>query len=231
MTTDSDPVRLGVVEAFYGPPYERDERLALIEDTAGMGFTSYVYAPKDDPFHRQRWREPYSADAEAFFVELIDHGRRVGIDVVLALSPGLDWRGDDDHEFLVRKLDRFAELGATSLSVAWDDVRAGGGDLGGTHGRAVAVASDTLGPRHHLADLPDGLRLGRGDGVSRRVRRRDPARGGCDLDGPVGGVPDAGCPRRGVVAAAGAAAAVLRELSGQRRGDATRHAPRPVPRS
>ena len=34
---------------------------------ADRGMTDYVYAPKDDPKHRERWRDPYDADELAGF--------------------------------------------------------------------------------------------------------------------------------------------------------------------
>ncbi|MFN7954497.1 MAG: beta-N-acetylglucosaminidase domain-containing protein, partial [bacterium] len=52
----------GAIEGFYGPPYAAADRLALIDVLAESGLDHYVYAPKNDPFHRSRWREPYPAD-------------------------------------------------------------------------------------------------------------------------------------------------------------------------
>ena len=49
----------GVIEGFYGPPWTHEERLDLIRFCANEGLDTWVHAPKDDPFHRERWREPY----------------------------------------------------------------------------------------------------------------------------------------------------------------------------
>ncbi|MCB1015823.1 MAG: beta-N-acetylglucosaminidase domain-containing protein [Acidimicrobiales bacterium] len=49
----------GLIEGFYGRPWSWDERCAVARFVAERGMTHYVYAPKDDPRHRERWRDPY----------------------------------------------------------------------------------------------------------------------------------------------------------------------------
>lgn len=135
---------LGVVEGYYGPPLPQPARLELIRWMGEHGFTCYGYAPKDDPYHRARWREPYPADRMQEFAALVATGRDVGVEVALVVSPGLDWH-DGDEDALATKLVTFRDLGARVLGVAWDDVPAGGADLGHAHGHAVAVAAKAVG--------------------------------------------------------------------------------------
>jgi hypothetical protein len=136
---------LGAVEGYYGRPLDHDARLALVEWLGGQGFDCYGYAPKDDPFHRDRWRDAYPADHMARFRELIDTGAASGARVAMGISPGLDWR-DGDEGPLIAKLASFRELGATDLAVAFDDVPPGGEDLGARHGAAVVAAVEAMGP-------------------------------------------------------------------------------------
>jgi hyaluronoglucosaminidase len=139
------PRWLGAVEGFYGPPFSHGDRLELVDWLAAHGFNCYGYAPKDDPYHRTRWREPYP-DAELEQLgELVERGHKVGIDVGLTLSPGLDWH-DGDEKALVAKLTQFRELGARALGIAFDDVPPGGAELGASHGRAIAAAVEAIGP-------------------------------------------------------------------------------------
>jgi hyaluronoglucosaminidase len=135
---------LGAVEGFYGPPFAHEERLELLAWLVDHGFTCYAYAPKDDPYHRARWRTPYPDDEMARLGELVDRGTVLGIDVALALSPGLDWK-EGDEAALVSKLRTFRDLGATVLAIAFDDVPPGGAELGDVHGRAVAAAVGGVG--------------------------------------------------------------------------------------
>jgi hypothetical protein len=135
---------LGAVEGYYGPPLEHQERLDLIEWLSRHRYNSYAYGPKDDPFHRDRWREPYPEERHAEMEELVATGDKFGVSVALGISPGLDW-GTGDEIHLVEKLSRFRELGAKVLAVAWDDVPGGGAELGTIHGSAVAHAIHEVG--------------------------------------------------------------------------------------
>ncbi|MFA5788212.1 MAG: beta-N-acetylglucosaminidase domain-containing protein [Actinomycetota bacterium] len=135
---------LGAVEGYYGPPLAHSDRKALIEWLGTHGYNCYAYAPKDDPRHRQYWREPYPPEQEAEFAELIEMGRRAGVEVGLVLSPGLDWREGDERN-LIAKMRNFRDLGCVVLGVGWDDVDPGGAELGEAHGRAVAAAVEGIG--------------------------------------------------------------------------------------
>jgi hypothetical protein len=151
---------LGAVEGYYGPPLQVAERLDLVRWLGAHGFNAYAYAPKDDPFHRQRWREPYPDDRQARFADLLATGTEAGVDVALVVSPGLDWSpGDEEH--LLRKLESFAGLGATTLGVAFDDVPPGGAGLGSTHANAVRFAADRLDPGVRWVTCPTDYATGR----------------------------------------------------------------------
>ncbi len=114
----------GVVEGFYGPPYSHQDRLWLVERIGRWGMNRYLHAPKDDPLHRSRWREPYPEPAMREFAELIARGERAGVQVGFAVSPGLSIRYSSREDLLALcgKLRGFAELGARIFSLALDDV-------------------------------------------------------------------------------------------------------------
>ena len=140
---------LAAIEGFYGPPLRHEERLDLLRWLPSAGFTDFAYGPKDDPFHRARWRDPYPAEHLERFAETLDVARAAGVELTLSISPGLDWHGDDDHSALVSKLRQLHDLGVRSLGVYWDDVAPGGGELGRSHAEGVAAA---------MRGLPDDVR-------------------------------------------------------------------------
>jgi hyaluronoglucosaminidase len=96
----------------------------MIERLGRWGMNRYVYAPKSDPLHRERWREPYPPEVLGEFGELVACGDRNGVVVGFALSPGLSIRygSRDDRAALLAKLHAFGELGARFLVLALDDV-------------------------------------------------------------------------------------------------------------
>ena len=151
----------GVVEGFYGPPWSPEERLALVERMGAWGMNRYLYAPKDDPLHRERWREPYPEATCAHFAELVARGRDVGVGVGFALSPGLSIRyaSKADREALAGKLARFVELGATTLSLALDDVPARLVHDEDRHGFASLAHAHVAIVEHLLQGIGDGIEL------------------------------------------------------------------------
>lgn len=114
----------GVVEGFYGPAYSHAERLAFIEDIGRFGMNRYLYAPKDDPLHREQWRTPYPDTAMDEFSQLITCGHAAGVSVGFAISPGLSIRYSDptDTSALTSKFLAFRELGSRFFALALDDV-------------------------------------------------------------------------------------------------------------
>lgn len=136
-------------EGYYGPPLDPGARTDLIRWLAGTGYDAYVYSPKDDPYQRQRWREPYPADERSVLAALADTCRAAGMELGLTVSPGLDWRTGDPSEIeaLVAKVDSLLDHGLGMFGIAWDDTPGEGADVGADHGAAVAAVVDRLGSR------------------------------------------------------------------------------------
>lgn len=114
----------GVVEGFYGRHWTPEERLDIIRFMGEFGLQSYFYAPKDDPFHRSRWREPYTGRHLEIFEELLDEARRHQVTVYYAISPGLDmvYSSEDDYQALLAKLKAMVGLGIRHVALFLDDV-------------------------------------------------------------------------------------------------------------
>ena len=114
----------GVIEGFYGPPWSHQDRLDLIRFMGRVGMNVYFYGPKDDPFHRERWRDPYPADQITRIGELVSRGRDNGVDIWFAISPGLSMTYSDssDYRALLAKLDAVAAVGVRHVAFFVDDV-------------------------------------------------------------------------------------------------------------
>ena len=126
MATDPESgfVHRGVVEGFYGPPFADEDRRWLFERIGAWGMNRYLYAPKDDPLHRDAWRDPYPEDRMREFGRWIGHGGKHGVEVGFALSPGLSIRysSAEDVRALATKFAGFRERGARFFGLALDDV-------------------------------------------------------------------------------------------------------------
>jgi hyaluronoglucosaminidase len=114
----------GIIEGFYGPPWNHQQRMRLLEFSELYKFNFYVYAPKDDPFHRERWREPYSGRLLRDFRQLVETAIRHGVRFCFAISPGLSMRYSSRSDFvaLCRKVDAIRAMGVDAFALCLDDI-------------------------------------------------------------------------------------------------------------
>jgi hyaluronoglucosaminidase len=114
----------GVIEGFYGPPWSLADRCSVIEFLATRGMNAYVYAPKSDPKHRDRWRDTYDASELDGFRTLAEHAAQNQTRFGFALSPGLDidYGSARDREMLVEKLAPLLGIGVDWIVLALDDI-------------------------------------------------------------------------------------------------------------
>jgi len=117
----------GIVEGFYGRPFEHAARLDLIEFAARLKMNTYLYGPKDDPFHRTMWRELYDDRRMGEFAELVERARGLGMEFGWAAAPGFTVRYSDsrDVDALVGKFMQFAEIGVRLFAIFYDDIFGG----------------------------------------------------------------------------------------------------------
>ncbi|MCH8523763.1 MAG: beta-N-acetylglucosaminidase domain-containing protein [Balneolales bacterium] len=114
----------GVVEGFYGNPWSHDARVDMIRFMGDVGLQHYFYAPKDDPFHRQQWREPYTGEHLDRFKTYIREAEDAGVTLWYAISPGLSivYSSEEDYQDLLRKLNDMINLGVGHVALFLDDV-------------------------------------------------------------------------------------------------------------
>lgn len=114
----------GTIEGFYGPPWSQADRLAHLRFAAAHKMNTYVYAPKDDPFHRARWREPYPAAELDRLRELVATARAAHVRFVFTISPGLSMVYSDPAELdrLFMKLEQVWDIGVRDIGLLFDDI-------------------------------------------------------------------------------------------------------------
>lgn len=127
----------GVVEGFYGKPWSHRDRLAQFKFYGQNKLNTYIYGPKDDPYHsslsghadgtqkdsKGGWRVPYPADEAAKIAELARVAKENHVDFVWAIHPGADikWT-EEDFGNLIRKFNSMYDLGVRSFAVFFDDI-------------------------------------------------------------------------------------------------------------
>src|SRR5882724_264091 len=116
--------RRGIVEGFFGPLWSMAHRKAMFEFGAARGMNTYLYAPKDDPYHRERWTEPYPRNQWQELLQLIRHARARRIDFVYGFHPGkgLCFSDKTPIRTLLAKARRFYDAGVQTFAVLFDDI-------------------------------------------------------------------------------------------------------------
>jgi hyaluronoglucosaminidase len=114
----------GVVEGFYGNPWSHEVRLALIDFYGKHKMNSYLYGPKDDPYHScPNWRQPYPAKEAENIKQLVDRCNRNRVDFVWAIHPGQDIKwNEEDYNNLVNKFNMMYDLGVRHFAIFFDDI-------------------------------------------------------------------------------------------------------------
>lgn len=114
----------GYIEGFYGYPWKHADRLDLMEFGGGQKLNTYIYAPKDDPYHRKSWRELYPEDKAQEIAELASAGHRHHINFVWTIHPGdtIDLTSEEDALAAIVKLEQLYALGVRQFGILFDDL-------------------------------------------------------------------------------------------------------------
>lgn len=114
----------GVIEGYYGYPWDTTDRSDIIRSTSDYKMNTYVYAPKDDVYHRAQWRELYPEDKANELRQLVQAANESNVSFVWTLHPGdsISLTSDADFEAALLKLEQLYDLGVRQFGVLFDDV-------------------------------------------------------------------------------------------------------------
>ena len=114
----------GTVEGFYGQPWSHADRIEQIRFYGRIKLNTYIYGPKDDPYHSSpNWRKPYPAEEAEHIKELAKEAAHNKVNFVWAIHPGQDiqWNQTDSMNIL-SKFEKMYDLGVRSFAVFFDDI-------------------------------------------------------------------------------------------------------------
>ena len=116
----------GTVEGFYGLPWSFESRVSQFRFYGEVKLNTYIYGPKDDPFHgfSNRWRDPYPAEKAKEIAALVKEAQANKVNFVWAVHPGRDihWKDDSDIKACIKKFEMMYDLGVRSFAVFFDDI-------------------------------------------------------------------------------------------------------------
>lgn len=125
--TDAPAIPLrGVVEGYYGRPWGAKGRISLVEFMGQVKMNTFIYGPKDDPYHHSKWRESYPAKEKEDFKELLAVAAANHVDFYWAIHLGGNFsatgpESERDFKLLFSKLAEMYDIGIRSFAVFFDD--------------------------------------------------------------------------------------------------------------
>jgi protein O-GlcNAcase/histone acetyltransferase len=121
---ESAPFLSGYIEGYYGRLLTFGERLGIARKLRDIGAGHYLYAPKEDLYHRREWRRPYPAAWKKEFRDFVARSGKLGVTVVPGIAPGQTFRYHKREDFgvLMRKLFSLTDLGCREAALLMDDI-------------------------------------------------------------------------------------------------------------
>ncbi len=114
----------GYIEGFYGPTWENGKRLSVMKLMASYGMNTFFYAPKDDIYHRAKWRDLYPENELVQLKNLFNVANENYLDFHWTIGPGLTYKytSDEDFKLLINKIKSVYDIGVRNFGLLLDDI-------------------------------------------------------------------------------------------------------------
>ena len=114
----------GYIEGFYGKPWSHKNRRMMLELMSFYGMNTYYYAPKDDPYHRDKWSEIYPENELSALSELAELCKEKFVNFHYCIAPGLSMKysSEEDFDKLIRKAEQLYSIGIRNFGLLVDDI-------------------------------------------------------------------------------------------------------------
>lgn len=173
----------GIIEGYYGVPYTAEVTKDLFRFMARYKMNTYMYGAKSDPYHSQRWADPYPTSitpeqlrigylTQDMLRDITAVGHATKVNFIWAIHPGTAFTNAANDQVLSQIMHKFEDmhtLGVRQFGVFVDDVGVPSDDatlrLGADRltelqrriderwNREGAVATDTVKPLHYVPQL------------------------------------------------------------------------------
>ena len=124
MKTDTTDIN-GYIEGYYGRLLNWPERHLILKKLKTSRLNSYFYCPKEDLKHRLNWRKNYTKKWFGSFNNFCKAGEKLGINLLIGLSPGLDYKfgtNSEDYKILLTKAKKLKSIGSNKIVLMFDDI-------------------------------------------------------------------------------------------------------------
>ncbi len=117
----------GYIEGYYGKLLSWNDRKRIIDKISEINFSFYLYAPKEDTFHREDWRASYPKNWLNKFQRFCTYANNKNVSIIAGISPGINFNFKKEFlkkelKLLVKKIKLFQSCGANEIAILFDDI-------------------------------------------------------------------------------------------------------------
>lgn len=114
----------GYIEGYFGRELTWPQRFEMLDHLQSLSLNTFLYAPKEDPYHRIQWKVPYPAEWQKKLRDFAVTGREKGVEVVPALGPGMSfcYSSDEDYQILIEKFKIYFQMEIYTVALLMDDI-------------------------------------------------------------------------------------------------------------
>ena len=126
----------GIIEGYYGVPYTAEVTKDLFRFMARYKMNTYMYGAKSDPYHSQRWGDPYPTSitpeqlrigylTQDMLRDITAVGHATKVNFIWAIHPGTAFTDANNGQVLTQIMQKFSDmhaLGVRQFGVFVDDV-------------------------------------------------------------------------------------------------------------
>ena len=126
----------GVIEGYYGVPYNAEVTKDLFRFMARYKMNTYMYGAKSDPYHTRYWDEPYPTEltseqqrigylSQAMLSDIVGVAHASKVNFIWAIHPGndfIDRKSTGVIDRIMTKFQSMYDLGVRQFGVFVDDV-------------------------------------------------------------------------------------------------------------
>lgn len=116
----------GFIEGYYGMPWSVEDRISLMNFGGDFKMNTYIFAPKDDPYHNTNWREPYPKEKLKDIERMVKAGTASKCRFVWAIHPFMHdaittANYDQSVEDIETKFQQLYDVGVRQFVISADD--------------------------------------------------------------------------------------------------------------
>ena len=126
----------GIIEGYYGVPYSQDVTKDLFRFMARYKMNMYMYGAKSDPYHSQKWADPYPTSitseqrrlgylSQAMVRSIVKTAHQCKVNFIWAIHPGSAFTNASNTTVISKIMTKFQNmyrLGVRQFGLCVDDV-------------------------------------------------------------------------------------------------------------